>query len=157
MKKFIGKKQIEAEPMTLGEFIKQSGRNPYSNSGDLHTDDEPGYIVKYADGYVSWSPKEAFENAYRVCDTGLDRLKIELEEVKQRLIKLNEFLYSADHPKISEEEKYRLNEQKIAMERYAGILIARIYDAQSPDKTNEIEETPCFGRPSDCGCAVGTL
>lgn len=157
MKKFIGKKQIEAEPMTLGEFIKQSGRNPYSNSGDLHTDDEPGYIVKYADGYVSWSPKEAFENAYRIADTYLDRMKIELQEVKERLIKLNEFLYSADHPKISEEEKYRLNEQKRAMERYVGILIARIYDAQSHDKANEIGEVPCSDRPSDCGCAVGTI
>ena len=27
--------------------------------------DEPGYAVKYADGYVSWSPKEAFEEAYQ--------------------------------------------------------------------------------------------
>ena len=26
---------------------------------------EPGYVVEYQDGYRSWSPKEAFENAYR--------------------------------------------------------------------------------------------
>jgi len=25
---------------------------------------EPGYGVKYPDGYISWSPKEAFESAY---------------------------------------------------------------------------------------------
>ena len=24
-----------------------------------------GYHIKYPDGYVSWSPKEAFENSYR--------------------------------------------------------------------------------------------
>lgn len=27
--------------------------------------DQEGYIVKYPDGYISWSPKEVFEEAYR--------------------------------------------------------------------------------------------
>lgn len=27
--------------------------------------DEPGYGVKYEDGYISWSPKEVFEKAYQ--------------------------------------------------------------------------------------------
>jgi hypothetical protein len=27
-------------------------------------DGEPGYAVKYPDGYVSWSPKATFESAY---------------------------------------------------------------------------------------------
>ena len=29
MKKYIGTKQIEAEPMTLGDFVQETGRNPY--------------------------------------------------------------------------------------------------------------------------------
>jgi Protein of unknown function (DUF2829) len=33
-------------------------------------DGVPGYAVKYEDGYTSWSPVEAFEKAYRVCDPG---------------------------------------------------------------------------------------
>ncbi len=28
-------------------------------------DGREGYGVRYADGYTSWSPKEAFEEAYR--------------------------------------------------------------------------------------------
>ena len=28
MKKYIGTKQIEAEPMTLGDFVQETGRNP---------------------------------------------------------------------------------------------------------------------------------
>lgn len=28
-------------------------------------DGQPGYGVKYEDGYISWSPKETFESAYR--------------------------------------------------------------------------------------------
>ena len=92
MKKYIGTKQVEAEPMTLGEFIKQSGRNPYANSGDMHTDDEPGYIVKYQDGYVSWSPKETFEEAYKIADTFLDKLHIEAQELAERFEKCAGFV-----------------------------------------------------------------
>jgi hypothetical protein len=28
-------------------------------------DGKPGYAVKYADGYISWSPKDVFEEAYK--------------------------------------------------------------------------------------------
>lgn len=65
MKKYIGTKEVKAMPMTLGEFIKTSGRNPYANDGKMHGDNEEGYLVEYADGYQSWSPKEVFEKAYR--------------------------------------------------------------------------------------------
>lgn len=34
-------------------------------------DGKPGYGVKYADGYTSWSPKDAFEEAYRTSEPGL--------------------------------------------------------------------------------------
>ena len=30
-----------------------------------HPQGTPGYKVIYPDGYVSWSPKEVFEHAYR--------------------------------------------------------------------------------------------
>ncbi len=29
---------------------------------------QPGYAVKYADGYISWSPKDVFEAAYQPLD-----------------------------------------------------------------------------------------
>lgn len=32
-------------------------------------DGREGYGVRYADGYTSWSPKEAFEEAYRITDS----------------------------------------------------------------------------------------
>jgi Phage protein (N4 Gp49/phage Sf6 gene 66) family len=44
MQYFIGVKLIEAEPA--------------AKNG------EPGYAIKYPDGYVSWSSKETFESAY---------------------------------------------------------------------------------------------
>lgn len=39
---------------------------PQVVSTAIHKED--GYKVRYADGYVSWSPKEVFEEAYRLTD-----------------------------------------------------------------------------------------
>ena len=49
MKKYIGTKIIEAEPMSRSHGDKV----------------EDGYKVRYPDGYESWSPKDVFEEAYR--------------------------------------------------------------------------------------------
>lgn len=50
MKRYIGTKIIHA----VSEKHSESGRK--------------GYRVRYADGYESWSPQEAFDDAYRECD-----------------------------------------------------------------------------------------
>ena len=48
MKRYVGTKIIHAQPeQRIGE---------------------PGYLVRYADGYLSWSPKDVFEEAYRECE-----------------------------------------------------------------------------------------
>lgn len=131
MKKYIGTKQVEAEPMTLGEFIKQSGRNPYANSGDLHTDDEPGYIVKYQDGYVSWSPKETFEEAYKIADTALDRMLIEGEELTVKLEKLRTFIGTDKFNSLDEVTKAMLVTQAKIMSDYQGVLNQRYTKMES--------------------------
>ena len=68
MKKYIGTKQIEAEPMTMGEAFEKgllkAGRVPNESEKS-----NAGYHVKYQDGYESWSPAEPFEKAYKICDT----------------------------------------------------------------------------------------
>lgn len=64
MKTYIGTKIIDAEPMTRGDYNKYRG---WTIPRDENTEDE-GYLVKYPDGYISWSPKKSFEEAYRECD-----------------------------------------------------------------------------------------
>ena len=64
MKNYIGVKIVKAEPMTKGEFNKQRG----ALSPLIEQSGEEGYVVMYPDGYVSWSPKKVFENAYRELD-----------------------------------------------------------------------------------------
>ena len=66
MKQYIGTKIIEAEPAYR---VTTSNQNKIIASVydpiPVGSDTELGYKVRYEDGYVSWSPKEAFEKAYR--------------------------------------------------------------------------------------------
>jgi len=63
MQKYIGTKVIFAEPMDEGTFLRTvKGQD----TSDKET--RPGYKVVYPDGYVSWSPQNAFEEAYRPTD-----------------------------------------------------------------------------------------
>ena len=61
MNKCIGVKLIEAEEMNLGDYNIFRGWTIPDNEDPK----KEGYLVKYPDGYVSWSPKEIFEEAYR--------------------------------------------------------------------------------------------
>lgn len=68
MKKYIGTKVIMAKPMTRGEYNLYRG---WKIPADENPADD-GYLVKYSDDYVSWSPMEQFEKAYRCFDGGMD-------------------------------------------------------------------------------------
>lgn len=76
MKPYIGTKIIEAEPCPAW---KDSGN---SKAGD------PGYKVRYADGYESWSPKDAFEEAYRPTNAMSFGLAIEAAKKGKKIARL---------------------------------------------------------------------
>lgn len=61
MKKYLGVKIVEAEPMSANEF---AAAFPLKGKIDPNEDTQ-GYKVVYEDGYVSWSPKDVFEKAYK--------------------------------------------------------------------------------------------
>lgn len=65
MQKYIGVKRIEAKPMTRGDYNTYRGWKIPANENPA----DEGYLVKYRDGYESWSPKEIFEEAYAVEDS----------------------------------------------------------------------------------------
>ena len=74
MKNYIGTKRINAKPMTRQEYNDFRG---WDIPDDENGDDE-GYLVEYVNGgpantreyksYVSWSPKDVFDQAYRPTD-----------------------------------------------------------------------------------------
>ena len=73
MKQYIGTKIIQAEPAWRA-YDGYEGTEPPVISSDpkevfpYYQHVEEGYRVCYPDGYVSWSPKEVFEAAYRPTD-----------------------------------------------------------------------------------------
>ena len=73
MDKYIGTKIIEAKPMNRGDYNKYRGWNIPENENP----DDEGYLVKYSDGYESWSPEKQFNDAYRRCDNMTFGLAIE--------------------------------------------------------------------------------
>lgn len=127
MKKYIGTKQIEAEPMTMGEAYKkgllQAGRIPNDSEKT-----KAGYHVRYQDGYESWSPAEPFENAYKFAETFLDRLYIERTELHDKLAKLRSFIESPKFLETVTDEYQRklLSKQEGIMQGYLDVIDERM-------------------------------
>lgn len=126
MKKYIGTKQIEAEPMTMGEAYEkgllQAGRVPNESEKS-----NAGYHVRYQDGYESWSPAEPFEEAYKCADTFIDRLYIEHSDLMEKFEKCAIFVDSNKFREVVKDDypAFLLSLQRDLMGRYAAILEQR--------------------------------
>ncbi len=86
MKQYIGTKMVQAWPCC--RVTCKDGRHEYAELGDMVTPGgkiEEGYRVCYEDGYLSWSPKEVFEAAYRPTDGMNFGLAIEAAKRGQKI------------------------------------------------------------------------
>jgi uncharacterized protein YdcH (DUF465 family) len=133
MKQYVGKKEINATPMSRQEYNDFRG---WKLPDDENGSDE-GYLVEYVDGgeantsqyagYVSWSPKEVFEKAYRIAETPLDRMRIEYGELMDRHNKLVIFLGRKDREEVAGEAQIALMEQqRLNMKDYLLTLSSRL-------------------------------
>ena len=86
MKQYIGTKIVKAWPARRYTFI--GGKVVYACVGEIVPSaykTEEGYRIEYEDGYLSWSPKKAFEKAYRQT-TGMNfGLAIEAAKMGKRI------------------------------------------------------------------------
>lgn len=130
MKKYIGTKQVEAEPMTMGEAyskgLLQVGRAP-SEAEKIRA----GYHVMYKDGYENWLPVEEFEEEYKLADTALDRMLIEGEELTVKLEKLQAFASTEKFEGLDEATKAMLVAQAKIMAEYQCVLNQRYTKMES--------------------------
>ena len=138
MEEYIGTKIVKAELMNLGDYNNYRGWT-------IPEDEDPereGYLVKYPDDYVSWSPKEIFEEAYvktennklAITAKGMnskdfkDRFKAEYNQLVIRTQGLSNMLDKMKNctleftPKCSYEI---LNRQLEYMKDYKGVLEER--------------------------------
>lgn len=132
---YTGRKTIDAVPMTKADAELVCGRRIPAPDGE-------GYLVIYPDGYKSWSPKDVFEDAYKVSETPLDRMKLEADELAERIVKANKYLLGDMRKKGSEAQKHMLDRQIKAMKEYLDILELRkkIYIVEEEARKKEAEE-----------------
>lgn len=141
MKKYIGTKQIEAEPMTMGEAYRRgllhAGRVPNKSEKS-----KAGYYVRYENGYESWSPADVFEQSYRVADTSLDSQRIERDELHDRYVKAKNYLSSPLAEKqLTPREKGSLAAQVEFMRQYLLCVEERIkYAMEKLNDKKDISE-----------------
>lgn len=129
---YVGKKAVKATPMTRAEYnIYRGWELPADENGA-----DEGMLVEYIDGgksnhpdhvgYISWSPKDVFEKAYKVAETYLDRLCNEIVELSSNLDKLYEFI--TNNPafaNVDTVEQALLKKQYVAMAQYQQMLVLR--------------------------------
>lgn len=130
MIKYIGKKEVQAEPMNELQAVELG----YARANEDNHEWRGGYHVVYEGGYHSWSPKDVFEKAYKCSETFLDRLYIEAEELAEKQAKLNDFLDSEKFKELSWEDQKLLEAQFGAMLTYLTILQVRIKKAEDFEK-----------------------
>ena len=140
MTKYTGTKTVKACPMSLGEAEKVLGRKIETSAVENREESE-GYLVEYEDGYRSWSPKDVFDKAYRVSETHLDRMNIELQEVEERYLKGRKFTFTQEFRKLTDKKRDALRKQLDSMENYLYLLSRRIElelepkpEREQPDK-----------------------
>lgn len=130
MKKYIRTEVVEAEPMTEYEAISKGYSIGQLGYG---CEREEGYHTKeftlVGRIYDSWIPKDVFEKAYKPSDTILDRLKIERNELRERIEKLEDFIglnFSEAAKKVGHYQAALLLIQRNYMVNYLEVLQVRI-------------------------------
>ena len=129
---FIGTKSVLATTMTRGEYNEYRGWTIPENEDPT----EQGYLVEYVDGgkpnddrhkgYISWSPRDVFEQSYHQAQTPQDRVRLEQRDLYDKLDKLENFLDKGQPDFIDDEQWALLKEQQVHMDAYNDVLTKRI-------------------------------
>ena len=119
---YTGTKTVYAAPLNRTEAAARLGRNLKSDNND----EEEGYLVRYGDDYMSWSPKSTFEEAYKPSATFVDRMRIELDDLHNRIVSLHGFMLTQKYRELSDDEKSMLVRQFTTMHDYHDALANRL-------------------------------
>lgn len=143
---YRGTKTVHAYPMTKGEYCAYRKWEVPANE----VPGEQGFLIEYTDGgepnderhkgYITWSPADVFERAYRPCDTYIDRLRIEVSELADRATKLSAFIHDSGgkvFSKIGPEQQELMRTQLAAMRAYQDAIAKRLELATKEDLLTE--------------------
>ncbi len=151
-KTYTGTKTIKAMPMDARRAKDAGATVPDKYFEVGHASYNPGaegYLVEYPDGYRSWSPKKAFEDAYRISETPEDFMKIELADLNTRMKVVSDMLYNPNH--IGKcEDRWNLIKQLEAMREYADQLWLRLEGITAPRTIASVDS----GHGISCSCKI---
>ena len=129
MKNYIGTKEVKARPMNRLDYNGYRGWELWTDENG----EEEGYLVEYTngslknhqnhDGYITWSPSGVFEESYRETTTYQDRLKIEYNDLCDKVEKLAKAL---EKDLVPSSQQPILIKQLSVMGKYSNILLERI-------------------------------
>lgn len=131
---YRGTKELFAKPMTRGEY------NAYRGWDAPEGEDQSveGYLVEYTDGgeanderhdgYISWSPKDVFENTYHSAETHIDRMHGERADLDKKIHDLTAFIGTPAFEDLTQDQRDRLEWQHKIMQDYRNVLDERIGD-----------------------------
>nr|DAH75859.1 MAG TPA: hypothetical protein [Caudoviricetes sp.] len=132
MQQYTGTKVIKAKEMSRGEYNKLRG---WVTPSDENPEDV-GYLVEYVgqgnpnhadfSNYISWSPKQVFEEVYKPSGTPAEMVLFEQAELENKLRRLNDFTKVSTFDLLDSEEKTLLRMQLEVMRTYSSILGLRI-------------------------------
>lgn len=126
MKHYIKTDNVTAKPMTVKEFYEQTHQSQFQEMIENGEGDKEGYFVEYHEDVVPyWIPKARFEKQYKVADTPLDRMAIEIEDLTDKSMKLHKFINSNTFMEFDSETRALLEAQLYIMEDYKQLLSAR--------------------------------
>jgi|Deesub1362A_J573_1020465.scaffolds.fasta_scaffold48497_1 hypothetical protein len=142
MKIFKCHKEVKANPMNRLDYNEYRG---WELPEDENGDDE-GYLVEYVDGgkpndsrhegYISWSPKEQFDNGYSEVTSTVDlvvqKLNAELSDLGVLELELKNYLTNGKPVHLSNRSWELLNWQYTHMVGYYKVLNARIKELTNP-------------------------
>lgn len=141
---YTGIRHVKAVPMTRKEYRDIRGSITYSSDSR-----ELGYLVEYEDipsnvegfkGYVKWIPKNAFEKIYKVSETHVHRMRIELEDLQDKIKKAGDTLEELPLESTNKSAML-LMAQLDFMRDYAHFLKLRIDLEESKYEKVEAKET----------------
>lgn len=144
MRKYIGTKTVQARRMDAAD-AKRAGANVPGKYFEVgHAEYNPGadgYLVIYDGGYRSWSPAKVFEESYKVAETHVDRMKIELADLNERICSATRAI--STFGALPDDERWQLKRQLEAMHNYADVLYDRIRCAVEPRAAVSSEPSCC--------------
>lgn len=122
MKKYVTNRSFYmVEPMKLKDAPKNVV--PFEV---YQTNEMDGYLMEDVYGNKSWCSRGYLEDNFTIYDSFIDKMKLELDELDERIEKLEKFIESDSFMSLEETDRNLLNEQLQAMHSYLCVLSCRM-------------------------------